>query len=273
MKNSGTKRKRSLSGPKIPDVYTTKKRRVSVTEVNDPDLEALPSDTEVALQSLRQYYEQHVPDAKIPPAILKNQIYSYVTDRTGVDRELNQLQENHKIRIFKILCLTDEYAILLTEDYVRLINNAKATWKDPSATLIFDNFSELVTTKSLGLTISKQMIMDLAGSTSKKNTQLLVRSGLLVSRDKSSYWFNIPGTGTLYSTCLAARKEILQILNRQRFKETLEQDLLKKKLRYVKLDIGVVYHIKDMIGANILARKMTTSGSLIHIHPSYDEKY
>jgi len=265
--------KRSLSTPKIPDVYT-KKRRIT-TEENNPfekDNIDLPSDTMIALKVLRQHYE-NISNQDIPPLIFKTQIYSHVTSRTEVDRELNDLQQKGKIRLFKIIGKTDLFSVLLMEDYLKVIAKAKAVFeKEKLNTAVFDRFVNNVIPNCKEIMISKQTLNQLIGALAQKNLFLLIRSGLIVVRNDSSYWFNVPGTGGIYRACESARKDIVLMLKHQKFKEALEQDILKKKLRYSKkLDLGIMYHIKDLIGENVLCRKFTTSGTLLHFHPSFEE--
>jgi len=260
--------KRSLSTPKIPDVYS-KKRRIT-TEDNDNSFVDLPSDTMIALKVLRQHYQSLPQD--IPPLILKTQIYSHVTSRTEVDRELNDLQQKGKIRMFKIISKTDQYSVLFMEDYLQVIAKTKAVFeKEKENTAVFDQLVDNVLPNCKEIIISKQTLNQLVGSSAHK-ISLLVRSGLIVVRNNSSYWFNVPGTGGLFHACDSARKEIVSRLKRQKFKEVLEQDIMKMKLRASKkLHLGIMYHIKDLIGSNVLCRKTTTSGTLLHFHPSFDE--
>lgn len=92
------KRRFSSGSTKTPDVYGTKKRRVSsegvfiankpvaLHQTNTTKLRA----TEVALNGLKKYYVERICDPSVPPLMLQSQIYASIPadQRTLVDREL-----------------------------------------------------------------------------------------------------------------------------------------------------------------------------------------
>jgi hypothetical protein len=110
----------------IPNVYKTppKPSAQSRIETDHDDLgsiEDFPSDTLAAIQSMRSQYENSNEKLVLPNIVLKTQLYTIVHSRTEIDRELEILKRSNKIRIFKLLSGNEDYAILLTSDYITLI--------------------------------------------------------------------------------------------------------------------------------------------------------
>lgn len=92
---------------------------------------------------------------------------------------------------------------------------------------------------------------------------LLVNAGLLLIHEVDNFWFSIPSSGLFVASLVKGRKEIISILKRQKFKEMLFMDLVKRKLRYSSLSIEFL--LKDMCGLNILESFMTCLLSIANI--------
>jgi serine/threonine-protein kinase 19 len=110
----------------------------------------LPSDTLVALRLLRSQFPRGGGCDALPRLLLVSQLYSLVSDRAAVDRELAALARAGAIRRFKLATGRDEYAFLLADDYAALIAEARrAAAADrglPPAALAaaFDGFAQRV---------------------------------------------------------------------------------------------------------------------------------
>lgn len=103
----------------------------------DGALEA-PSDVEAALLLLKAEVHSSLQQAAqcrthgqqrsqdnldpLPPFLLKGQIYTVLSDRTAVDRELDDLVRRRRTRTFKLATAADEYAVLLMGDYLAVIS-------------------------------------------------------------------------------------------------------------------------------------------------------
>jgi hypothetical protein len=117
--------------------------------------------------------------------------------------------------------------------------------------------------------ISRTLLLELLNKDSKtKITEfgILLRSGFLLKQlddETSSYLFAIPNGGTVYEQCKQAEKEIRKFVNSRPFGEILEKELLKRSLKKSKL--GITFHVKDLLGTNVLNRKQTPSGNLVKI--------
>ncbi|KAG0003675.1 hypothetical protein BGZ79_000297 [Entomortierella chlamydospora] len=92
------------------------------------DHEQLPKDTLGAIQYLLDLlHPSKVKQQKVfPRACMVHQIYSIIQDHTTVDRALAQLIKDGTIRKFYLAGTgSDEFAIMLTSDYVAQIQQAK----------------------------------------------------------------------------------------------------------------------------------------------------
>jgi len=111
----------------------------SVDSTLDHDLnsfEALPSNTLLAIQVLASQFPYLRSSHKvggipnIPPIILRSQIYSVMSNRTEVDRELDDLKKgghNNAIRMFRLPTSEDEFAVVFTDHLIEQINEMKKT--------------------------------------------------------------------------------------------------------------------------------------------------
>ncbi len=125
----------------------------------------IPSDTQIGMQVLKSQFPMDSVKS-FAPIILKNQLYAIVHDHTEVDREVviaiatpppkkkedifchpswtetllkDLLRREGTIKVFKLLTGKNEYAILYSEDYLSLIEEAKngATCKDEKNRIVF----------------------------------------------------------------------------------------------------------------------------------------
>ncbi|PRW33736.1 serine threonine- kinase 19 isoform X1 [Chlorella sorokiniana] len=95
----------------------------------DVDL-VLPNDTLAALHLLRGRFPA---EAKVAPFATKAQLYTVLADRTAVDRQLDELRRSNAVRVMQLPAGKDEYAIMLTQDYVAALRRSKAAVLHPPA--------------------------------------------------------------------------------------------------------------------------------------------
>jgi len=228
------------------------------------------SDTKVGLYAGFASFPRHTfPNT--PPIVLVSQLYSSVTNRTDVDRELDTLKREGVIHIFKLLSGNNDYAAISREDYIK--NIRKSLHNHPvEQTQVFERFIEKVVPNYNDIQIHKTKLLELLFEHTIANTTdlqkdsaltALVNANIVLVHEINHFWFCIPNSGSFIASLVKGRKEIVSILKRQKFKELLLTDLQKKKLRYSSLSIEFL--IKDMIGLNIIARVSTTSGYLIQL--------
>ncbi|CAM9223572.1 unnamed protein product [Discosporangium mesarthrocarpum] len=85
------------------------------------DVEAVPNDTVAAILSLqRDFYGGG--EAARTGVVLQHQIYTILSNRTAVDLELTDMRNENKLRFFQLNTGKDEYGIIHSEHYLRLVS-------------------------------------------------------------------------------------------------------------------------------------------------------
>ncbi|CAH3039248.1 unnamed protein product [Pocillopora meandrina] len=251
----------------LPDGCSSKKCRIAnpsegrSCHSKEDDFEfEVPSDTEAAILYLKALVPLDKFEGKIPAIILKHQIYCVVKDRTLVDRQLNTLWEENKIRLFKLTSGSDEFGILITDEY---ISHIKSRVTDTSILPAMDKFTNDVLPNHADVSISK---IDITGKfkLSEEEITQLVNTGILTTRDVGSWWLSIPGAGIFMKNFSNGRKALIQMFKKRKYREILEKDLLTRKFdSHSKL--GIRYHVYDIIGADFVKSVDTTSGQLLRL--------
>eukprot|EP01126_Amoeba_proteus_P045523 TRINITY_DN50_c0_g1_i14.p1 TRINITY_DN50_c0_g1~~TRINITY_DN50_c0_g1_i14.p1 ORF type:complete len:159 (-),score=37.53 TRINITY_DN50_c0_g1_i14:303-779(-) len=154
------------------------------------------------------------------------------------------------------------------EDYNELFSKARNYLQTKKrSTELLDAFHSKLILQFHETGIQKIILKEILGDVMETNDiSELVQLGFLIRKNLDFYLFSVPSAGKVLSTLKGCRKEIVGILKRQRFKEMLEDDLVKRKLKNT--PFGVEFYLDDMIGLNFLSRKETPSGRLITLHPS-----
>lgn len=278
------KRKREAP-PVVPSLYRSPRARgrvlqhasseVATVEGSVTDqFDALPSDVELGLQVLRTQFPEFRKSKVSVPVILMNQLYAIVSDRTQVDRELDQLKRKGEIRSFKVHLKTNEFAVLFVEDYRAQIaaERRQLVGNQKEDSPIFGTFVNTVlpATQSDEY-IPKERLVELlfAGQPAdEEQIMVLVNAGVLirdmrVEVEGEGFWFSVPNIGAFMKCCVKGRQEVIAILKRQKHKELLQEDLEKKRLRYSSL--GPLFHIRDLVGQGVLESVSTTAGPLVRL--------
>ncbi|XP_061971265.1 uncharacterized protein LOC133693904 isoform X3 [Populus nigra] len=187
------------------------------------------SDTMVALRIMRAQFP-HIDKVSIQPFILHSQLYSSVKDRTQVDRELESLRREKVLRVFKLNTGQDDHAIMFLDDY-----------------------------------LTQRLLLSHGGKVKDEHISLLINAGLLTRQliDPNMYWFAIPNIGSMLKGLSQGRKELLSLINRQRYKEMMLACLEKKRLRLSLLDMR--FHLRDLIGSGHLKTVNTPTGLLVRV--------
>jgi hypothetical protein len=79
--------------------------------------------------------------------------------------------------------------------------------------------------------------------------------------DDEAYSFSVPGVGKVVSAIKKTRTLILSTLKRTKYKEMLEQQLKKLKLKHSRFQLE--FHLADMEGCGLIRRTKATSGVLV----------
>ncbi|KAL9956715.1 hypothetical protein ACROYT_G038236 [Oculina patagonica] len=246
--------KRRLNDPSVADTSNS-------PDGDDSNFDfEVPSDTKAAILFLKSTVPLNKFEGKIPAIVLKHQIYCVVKDKTLVDRELNKLWEENVIRLFKLTSGSDEFGVLLTDDY---ISHIKSRVTDSSILLTIDKFVRDVLPNHIDVSISKKVA---AGKykLSEEEITHLVNTGVLTTRDIGSWWLSIPGAGVFMKNFTNGRTALIRMLRQRKYREILEKDLLTRKFAsHSKL--GIAYHVYDIIGAELVKSVETTSGRLLRL--------
>jgi len=92
----------------------------------------------------------------------------------------------------------------------------------------------------------------------------LVSAGLLTLRSAASFWLSFPNAGEFMKTYLKGRKSVLRTIRKCKFSETLQFELEQRKVEK-SAKLGMLYHIHDIIGAELVKCVETTSGTLLRL--------
>ena len=232
------------------------------------------------------------------------QLYTVVGDRTLADQQLETLRRAGDVLLFKLGSVGEEdTAIMLTSGISphmrapRLLRRTQHLHDTTSRqsrtkshcscmwclmmTCNHTDYRELVTTalptaelaasflgiatdSSHGLTLTKAELVGVDGI-EEEDIKVLLRVGCVAMRDASSFWLSFPRTGVLLQSLRAGREQIVRTVRNTKFKEILQRDLLKRRLKSTGLPIR--YLISDAVGRGALTLTHTTSGPLLRIAP------
>ncbi|KAK2829265.1 hypothetical protein Q7C36_017255 [Tachysurus vachellii] len=246
----------------ISETFGVKKRRFGGDSlIGNPKHEVVqegPCDVRATLQYLMTLFPRKLFDDSLPLIVYKHQLYSLLSDKTLVDKQLNELRDKGELLMFQLGFDTDTFAVVFTEDYKAKVL-AEQNGKDTCATV--EKFLDKVLPNCIGLSFSKCQMLTEFLFTDAEITQL-VKSGVLTVRDAGSWWLSIPNSGRFTKYFIQGRKAVLNMVKKSKYNEILKADLeARRNKSQIKLDIK--YHIHDIIGAELVECIQTTSGPLL----------
>ncbi|XP_013415910.1 serine/threonine-protein kinase 19 [Lingula anatina] len=262
-------RKRSL----LPDVYRHRKKvclapkngttlnvETSSSLWNQEPLENnVPNDTKATLLYLKNLFPVEKFEGRLPPIILKHQLYSILKNRTVVDKQLEDLRLSGEIRLFRLGGEMEEYCIVFTADYKSHV--LKTTAEIAVHRGLINRFLTEIACGCPDVSVNKQTMINQYRYTDEEITQL-VKASVLTVRDIGSWWVSIPDAGLFMKSFTRGRKAVLMMITKSKYKETLQNDLETRKLPKV-AKLGMAYHIHDIIGADLVECISTSSGPLL----------
>eukprot|EP01134_Creolimax_fragrantissima_P006764 CFRG6764T1 len=198
---------------------------------------------------------------RVPPIILKHQLYTVNPDRSDVDKDVLRLFDLGEIRMFKLGGMGDDFAVVLEKDvnaHVKRYISEKETRVQPVAEKFLLNVMSL----HRDVSIQSSTLLQHYGF-NENDVGLLFQFGVLVRRDMTSYWLSLPDMGAFVKNFVNGRKETLRIIGRGKGREMLQTALLKRKIRSSVLPNE--YHIADIVGADLVKTIDTTSGPLLKL--------
>ncbi|CAH0513599.1 unnamed protein product [Peronospora belbahrii] len=222
----------------------------------------------------------------LPPLIIWHQLYSILPNRTFVDQNVHRLRKRGQLITFKISTGTDDVVILRTEDYVTQMEKYERVFREQlcqhsedkailcklNAMVAFRQALAPIT--SLSTAPLKVFISTISESGEYENDQevqavvrQIQRLGFLIPTtrlDDEAFFFSVPGIGKLISAIKKTRTLILGTLKRVKYKEVLEQQLKKIKLKHSRFQLE--FHLADMEGCGLIRRTKVTSGILVTLN-------
>lgn len=220
-------------------------------------------DVKSTLEYLRECFPFQKFQLHLPPVILKHQIYCFVSDRELVDQVLSSLTANGEIiqiRSFHLIL------IVFTKDYKSHVMQFM-TELQVAKDLISEFILLINVIASAGGIVDHQQILQ-SSKLSNEDIKQMVQMGVLQMCDESSYSFGLPRVALFLRCFWFGRNAVLTVVKRSKNQQILEEDLTNRKLPKL-ARLGVVFHTRDIIGAEIVERINTTYGQLLRLpYPS-----
>ncbi|XP_011004040.1 PREDICTED: serine/threonine-protein kinase 19 isoform X2 [Populus euphratica] len=180
------------------------------------------------------------------------------------------LRREKVLRVFKLNTGQDDHAIMFLDDYLTQLDRVvkRMEEKKQRNLEVFEWFKAHVIDNKQDPSIDHQelcLLLSHDGKVKDEHISLLINAGLLTRQliDPNMYWFSIPNIGSILKGLSQGRKELLSLLNRQRYKEMMLAPLEKKRLRLSLLDMR--FHLRDLIGSGHLKTVNTPTGLLVRV--------
>ncbi|GFX68204.1 hypothetical protein TNCV_1807592 [Trichonephila clavipes] len=247
-------RKRSL----MSDICDNKRRKLNNGE-NGMNNDSLPTDTVGALSYISSLFPTEKFNNRLPPIVMRHQIYAFVRCRTDVDKQLNELRKKGEIRLFKLGEKDDQIGVVYTKDYKNYVDRCCRN------SLKVDNFLRNVVEICPDISYSSSALKQEYGINEDDIIEL-IQQGVLTCRDVGCYWLSIPRVGEFMKTFLYGRRAILQYVRRTKYKEILQTELEQRKLPRKAL-LGILYHLYDIIGSEAVTCVETSTGVVLRLQP------
>jgi len=254
--------------PLVPDIYKHRKK-ICIPSSNDEDSSVSVSsnekadvtlDTKGALTILHAMFPTDKFDGRVPSIILKHQLYSIVTNRTQVDKELSELKTKGEVRLFRLGVEADDLCVMFTNEYTR--HCQKLNPNKPS----IEKFINTVIPQCTDISLTRETLLNQFNFKEEEITDLM-KAGLLTLREVGSWWLAIPGAGEFMKSYVRGRKAVLLMIRKCKYGEVLQKELETRKLPKI-AKLGMLYHIYDIVGAELVTSLNTTSGRLLRLKGS-----
>ncbi len=211
-------------------------------------------DTSDAISYLKTRFNPLNQFNNLPAIIFQHQVYSMIQNRTQADREIEKLRDLNEIRAFKYddedvaICFSTELKFFISKQ----IHENK---------LLIDRFVEKILFETKELSINRHDLKNKYNLTEEEVT-LIIRSGLLTIKDAQTWWFAIPLIGNFRRQLVEARRSVVNLLRKKKFKEIGVEELYKRSSKKIS-QIGVVYLICDLIGREVIRRIDSPMGFVV----------
>nr|CAB3266650.1 serine/threonine-protein kinase 19-like [Phallusia mammillata] len=214
-------------------------------------------------------YFQH---EKLPKVVMKHQLYSVMASRTEVDQGISKLRESGDIKLFKTSLGQDQYCVMFTTDYIEYVQTKFASSKSdannddiklPAMPKCMTKFLSEIVHNTHSVSIDKSCLITENNFKDSDITEL-VKFGVLTVKNAGSWWLSIPNVGQFLKHLRKGRQGLVQVIRRTKYKE-LSCTELKSRKAPASVKLGVEYHIHDLVGADLLTCRESTTGVLLRI--------
>ncbi|XP_060259231.1 inactive serine/threonine-protein kinase 19 isoform X3 [Ovis aries] len=263
----------------VPETFGLKRRR-ELGDVEADPLRCESGSAREAVAEIVRLFPRVLFEDALPPIALRSQVYSLVPDRTVADRQLvrsvratngkalscfvgtseKALQEQGEIRIVQLGFDLDAQGIMFTEDYRTRV--LKACDGRPYAAAV-QKFLASVLPACGDLSFQQDQMTQTFGFRDPEITQL-VKAGVLTVRDAGSWWLAVPGAGRFIKYFVKGRRAVLSMVRKAKYRELLLSELLGRRAP-ASVQLGLAYHVHDLIGAQLVDCVSTTSGTLLRL--------
>lgn len=209
-----------------------------------------------ALKELSLLFPEEKFCKRVPVVVMKHMIYSRITNRTKADKEIDELQHNGLIRMFKLGGEQESLAILFESDFIQLIRQ-----RCNNSSLV-EKFIRNVLKKIHDINIDKSTLAQ--SGFLENDIKGLVQDRLLTVRTPSTYWFCFPGAGEFMKSYIKGRQAIMSVIKKSKYQQILQNELEGRNMKK-SVQLGIAYHIHDIIGADLVSCVPTSSGPLLRI--------
>lgn len=234
--------------------------------IHDTDI----NDSMGAIEYIRNIFPKR---DRFPPIIFKHQLYTLLENRTDVDRQVNSLHEKGRIKVFQLDHHHDEVMIILMSDFIDYVHryhkipdrkggNSKQKKNSNDQEVVSRFLVEIVSTVSQ-LSVTQDTLINEHGFKDEDITKL-VKGGLLTVRDVGSWWFSVPGAGQFMKMFQKGRQTTLRMIRSTKYKEILLSEIKSRKSPPT-MKLGLLYHIHDLVGSDLINCISSTSGMILRI--------
>ncbi|XP_039538448.1 serine/threonine-protein kinase 19-like isoform X1 [Pimephales promelas] len=247
-------RKRAL----IADTFCLKRRRSAADTVAGDSHAEGAADIRSSLQNLMTLFSRKLFNDSLPPVVLKHQLYSLHSDKTSVDKQLNELRASGELLMFQLGFDSEAFALVFAKDYRAKVLQGEAG-RETLETV--EKFLDKLIPGCSDLSFNKEKMLKEFLFTDSEITQL-VKSGVLTVRDAGSWWLSIPNSGKFIKYFIKGRKAVLAMVKKSKYGEILKTELEgRRTTSHVKFQMK--YHIHDIVGAELVECIQTTSGTVL----------
>jgi len=196
----------------------------------------------------------------LPCIVMQHQLYAYFDNRTFVDKRVEDLVRNGKLRAIRMGRTEDETALVQIEQYLEHCRMAAEATKASIQTV--NKFLQVV--KSHGEVCFSKEFLEGAHFSTKQISELIQAGVLTLRKIVGSYWLSIPNVGEFIKHLENGRKQLVLTVRKTKFKQIHRTELSERKIAKSKLPIK--YLIDDIIGLDLVEKMDSTTGDVLRLN-------